>query len=107
MDECKPLVAGPEGAAAKIESLERELRVRRMRALKQMKHADVASADTFLSSWLAAQGGSRGLHSSTFQLDLSRFSHLLVSPCLIDWGKPMHQTYPTKCAYVEPKSERV
>ena len=26
----------------------------------------------------------RGLHSSTFQLNLSRFGHLLVSPCLID-----------------------
>jgi hypothetical protein len=28
------------------------------------------------------------------------WSHLLVSPCLIDWGKIMHPTYPTKCAYV-------
>ena len=34
----------------------------------------------------------RGLHSSTFQLDLSRFGPLLVSPYLIDWGKTMHQT---------------
>jgi len=49
----------------------------------------------------------RGLHSSTFQLNLSRFGHLIVSPCLIDWGKPMHQSYPTEFAYVEPKSERV
>ena len=32
--------------------------------------------------------GPRGLHSSTFQLNLSRFGHLLVSPWLIDWGKP-------------------
>jgi len=47
----------------------------------------------------------RGLHSSTFQLNLSRQGHLLVSPCLIDWGKTMHQTDPTKSAYVEPKSE--
>ena len=49
----------------------------------------------------------RGLHSSTFQLKLSRFGHLLVLPCLMDWGTTMHQTYPTNCAYVEPKSERV
>jgi hypothetical protein len=34
-------------------------------------------------------------------------SHLLVPPCLIDWGGIMHPTYPTKCAYVEPKSGRV
>ena len=33
--------------------------------------------------------------------------HLPVSPCLIDWGKIVHPTYPTKCAYVEPKSGRV
>jgi len=32
------------------------------------------------------------------------WSHLPMSPCLIDWGKIMHPTYPTKCAYVEPKS---
>jgi len=30
-----------------------------------------------------------------------------VSPCLIDWGKIMHPTYPTRRAYVEPKSGRV
>ena len=33
-------------------------------------------------------------------------SHLPVFPCLIDWGKIMHPTYPTKCAYVELKSGR-
>jgi hypothetical protein len=49
----------------------------------------------------------RGLQSSTFQLNLSCFGHLLVSPCLINWRKIMHQTYPTKCAYVELKCERV
>jgi hypothetical protein len=49
----------------------------------------------------------RGLHSSTFQLNLSRFGHLLESLCLIDWGETMHETFPTKCAYIEPKSERV
>jgi len=37
----------------------------------------------------------------------SFWSHLHVSPCLIDWGKVMHPTYPTKCAYFEPKSGRV
>lgn len=45
----------PEETAAKMLGLERELRVRRMRALKSMKHADVASAETFLSSWLSSQ----------------------------------------------------
>jgi len=52
------------------------------------------------------QATGRGSHSSTCQLNLSRFCHLLVSPCLIDWGETMHHTYPIKCAYVEPKSER-
>jgi len=32
------------------------------------------------------------------------WSHLPVSRCLIVWGDIMHPTYPTKCAYVEPKS---
>ena len=35
------------------------------------------------------------------------WSHLPVSPCLIDWRRILHPTYPTKCAYVEPKSGRV
>jgi len=35
------------------------------------------------------------------------WSHLPVSPCLIDWGKIMHPTYPTNCAYVEPESGRM
>ena len=35
------------------------------------------------------------------------WSHLRVSSCLIDWEKIMHPTYPTKCAYVQPKSVRV
>jgi len=35
------------------------------------------------------------------------FSYLPMSPCLIDWGEIMHPTYPTKCAYVVPKSGRV
>jgi len=35
------------------------------------------------------------------------WSHLLVSPCLIDWVKIKHLTYPTKCAYVEQISGRV
>jgi len=45
----------PEDQAAKMLGLERELRVRRMRALQRMKHADVASAETFLSSWLSGR----------------------------------------------------
>jgi len=34
------------------------------------------------------------------------FSHLPVSPCLIDWGEIMHPSYATKRAYGEPKSGR-
>jgi hypothetical protein len=49
----------------------------------------------------------RGLHSSTFQFNLSCFGELPLSPCPIDWGKIMHPTNPTNCAYVEPKSGRV
>jgi len=37
----------------------------------------------------------------------SFWSHLPVSHCPIDWGEIIHPTYPTKCAYVEPKSGRV
>jgi len=35
------------------------------------------------------------------------WSHLPVSLCLIDWGTIMQSTYPTKCAYVAPRSGRV
>jgi hypothetical protein len=45
----------PDDTSNKMLGLERELRVRRMRALKSMKHADVASAETFLSSWLSGR----------------------------------------------------
>ena len=34
-------------------------------------------------------------------------AHLPVTPCLIDWRKLMHPTYPTRCAYVELKCGRV
>jgi len=51
----------------------------------------------------------RVLHSLTAQLNLSCFGHTSLCPplSLIDWGKIMHPTYPTKCAYVKPRSERV
>jgi hypothetical protein len=45
----------------------------------------------------------RPLLSST----LAGLLTLSVSPWLIDWGKIMHPTYPSKCAYVKPKSGRV
>ena len=32
------------------------------------------------------------------------WSHFSLSPCLIDWRKFMHPTFPTKRAYVEPNS---
>ena len=50
----------------------------------------------------AAQGGAwvdgRGLHSSTFQLNLSR---------LLSQTPPIDPLYPKKRAYVEPRSGRV
>ena len=52
-------------------------------------------------------GGGQGLTHVHFIAQPKPFwSHLTVSPCLIDWGKIMHPTYPTKCAYVEPKIGR-
>ena len=35
------------------------------------------------------------------------WSHLPVSPCLIDWEIIMHPTDPTNGANIEPKSGRV
>jgi hypothetical protein len=55
-------------------------------------------------------GGShvQGLTLLHFSAKFEPFwTHLRMSPSLIDWGKVMHPTYPTKCAYVEPKSGRV
>jgi len=40
------------------------------------------------------QFGGRVLHSSTFQLNLSRFGPVILSPCLIDWGKPCTKRIP-------------
>ena len=69
-----------------------------------------AAAEAAAGASPAAGTGTRGLHSSTIQLNLSRFGHTSPCPpvpCLIDWGEMIHPTYPTKCAYVEPKSGRV
>ena len=35
------------------------------------------------------------------------WSHLHVSPCLIDWGEIMQPTFPTESAYVQLKTGRV
>jgi hypothetical protein len=46
----------------------------------------------------------RGAYTRPFSSQLkSIWSHLPESPGLIDWWKNMHPSYPTKCAYVEPK----
>jgi len=56
----------------------------------------------------ADRADGRGLYSPTSQVNLSRFGHISrVFPCPIDWGIIIHPTYPTKRAYVEPKSGRV
>ena len=47
---------------------------------------------------LARRAGGRGLHSSTFQLNLNRF--LSLTP-------PTDPAYPTKPSYVKPRSGRV
>jgi hypothetical protein len=57
----------------------------------------------------------RGLHSSTFQLNLSRFlytvhpKHPLIPPRPLKHppNSPDMHPYPTESAYVEPKSGRV
>jgi len=48
----------------------------------------------------------RGSHSSTLQLNLSRFGHTspCLSPCLIDWGKSCTQCIPQN---VHPLSRQV
>ena len=52
-------------------------------------------------------GGGQRLKLVHFSAQPKPFrSHLPVSPYLIDCRKIMHPTYPTKCAYVEPKSGR-
>jgi hypothetical protein len=51
-----------------------------------------------LPSTLEVVGTGMGLHSSTFQLILSR--SLSLTP-------PTDPSYPTECAYVEPSSGRV
>jgi hypothetical protein len=52
--------------------------------------------------------GDQGLTLVHFSAEPQPFwSHLPVSPNLIDWGKIMHPMYPTKCAHVELKSGRV
>jgi len=53
-------------------------------------------------------GGRQGLTLVHFSAQPKLFClHLTRSPCVIDWGKIMHPTYPTKCAYAEPKRGRV
>ena len=75
MDECKPLNLNPYPA--------------------------LASGDPTHDSiiiWTRVTPTGRGLHSFTFQLNLSRF--LSLTP-------PTDTEHPTKRAYVEPKSGRV
>ena len=62
-------------------------------------HVDVAPSEA---------AASQGLTLVHFSAQRKPFwSHLLASPCLLDWGKVMHPRHPTQCAYVEPKSGRV
>ena len=74
-----------------------------------LRHYNPSSKFAPLKIVLHPAGPRQGfLHSSTSHSPPEPFwSHLPVSPCLIDWGKTMHPTYPTKCAYVEPNSVRV
>ena len=60
-----------------------------------------ASALAFVRSLALSQG----LTVVHFSAQLK--SHLPVSPCLINWRKIVHPTYPTECAHDEPKSGRV
>jgi hypothetical protein len=63
------------------------------------------SPDRFNGGDAEAAVPGRGLHSVHRSAQPKPVSlNLPVSPRLIDWGKIMHPTYPTNCAYVEPKS---
>ena len=59
----------------------------------------IGAAGTGITCWFSGKPPAiRGIHSSTFQLNLSR--SLSLTP-------PTDTEYPTKRAYVEPKSGRV
>jgi len=75
---------------------------RRMRPATSSSAATSARSGPTAASAAAAQGLTL-VHSSAQPQPF--WSHLPVSPCLIDRGEIMHPTYPT--ASVEPKSERV
>ena len=72
-----------------------------------------AAAEAPPGQWLASRKNNRSkqgltlVHCSAQPKPFWSTSHLPVSRCLIDLGKIMHPTYPTKCAYFEPKSGRV
>jgi len=52
-------------------------------------------------------GGGQRLTLVPFSAQPKPFwSHLPVSPSIIDWGEIMHPTYLSKCADVEPESRR-
>ena len=63
----------------------------------------ILADDMGLGKTLQAGADTRPLLSSTQAVLVTP----PVSPGLIDWGEISHPTYPTKCAYVEPKSGRV
>jgi len=85
----------------------RRWRRRRQRRGPQGSPARTAPPDTALAP-AAGACACQGLALAHFSAQPTPFwLHLPVSPSLIDWGIIMHPTYPTKWAYVEPKSGRV
>jgi hypothetical protein len=74
-------------------SMERDSSIAQVEKQRRLRQAEEAEAGAY----------TRSLFSSTKPF----WSHLSVSPCLKHWREIMHPMYPTKCAYVEPKSRRV
>jgi hypothetical protein len=70
----------------------------------KQSHRQYAEYDESREYGEAASGDRQGLTLVHLSPQPKPFwSHLPVSPCLIDWGKITHPTYRTKCVYVEPK----
>ena len=84
MDECKPLP------------------MRHSTSCPMVMRDGMACGFTMMSGTMPSHQGLTLVHFSA--QPKPSWSHLPVSPCLIDWEKIMHPTYPTKSAYVEPKS---
>jgi hypothetical protein len=104
---CRLPVSKPVLKAPMVSALETGLSLNAFKCCFQSQFAPLHQGlQWFISR--AQRHARQGLTLVHFSAQPQPFSsHLPVSPCLTDWRKIMHPTYPTKCAYVEPKSGRV